>query len=148
MLNRTGRARLLACRTCETLAQCEVCDAAVFQPDDSALVCPRCGATRPVVCTNCGGTVLKRLRIGVDRAREELEALLREPVAELTGATRGRGVPDARIVVGTEAALHQIPDASVVAFLDFDHELLARRYRAAEEALGAARAGSPVGGRS
>ena len=92
--------------------------------------------------------MLKRLRIGVDRAREELEALMREPVAELTGATRGRGVPDARIVVGTEAVLHQLPDASVVAFLDFDHELLARRYRAAEEALALiARAARLVGGR-
>jgi primosomal protein N' (replication factor Y) len=148
VLNRTGRARLLACRTCETLALCEVCDAAVFQPDDAHLECPRCGATRPVVCANCGGTVLKRLRIGVDRAREELEALIREPVAELTGATRGRAVPDARIVVGTEAALHQLPDASVVAFLDIDHELVARRYRAAEEALALiARAARLVGGR-
>jgi primosomal protein N' (replication factor Y) len=148
VLNRTGRARLLACRTCETLATCEVCDAAVFQPGDDRLECPRCGATRPVVCTNCGGTVLKRLRIGVDRAREELEALMREPVAELTGATRGKAVPDARIVVGTEAALHQLPEASVVAFLDIDHELLARRYRAAEEALALiARAARLVGGR-
>jgi primosomal protein N' (replication factor Y) len=148
VLNRTGRARLLACRTCETLAQCEVCDAAVFQPTDAELECPRCGAVRPVVCSNCGGTVLKRLRIGVDRAREELQALMREPVAELTGATRGKGVPDERIVVGTEAALHQLPDAAVVAFLDIDHELLARRYRAAEEALALiARAARLVGGR-
>jgi primosomal protein N' (replication factor Y) len=148
VLNRTGRARLLACRTCETLAQCEVCEAAVYQDRDDELTCPRCGATRPVVCANCGGTVLKRLRIGVDRAREELEALLREPVAELTGATRGQGVPEASVIVGTEAALHQVPDARAVAFLDFDHELLARRYRAAEEALALlARAARLVGGR-
>ena len=36
---------------------------------------------------------------------------------------------------GTEAALHQLDGADVVAFLDFDQELLAPRYRAAEEAL-------------
>ena len=37
--------------------------------------------------------------------------------------------------VGTEAVLHQVPDAAVVAFLDLDQELLAPRYRAAEQAL-------------
>ena len=38
--------------------------------------------------------------------------------------------------MGTEAALHRLESADVVAFLDFDQELLAPRYRAAEEALG------------
>ncbi len=148
VLNRTGRARMLACRVCSTVAQCEACDAAVAQLDDSELVCPRCGTTRPVVCAKCGSSVLKRLRIGVDRAREELEALLREPVVELTGATRGTDVPTARVYVGTEAALHQVSEARTVAFLDIDHELLARRYRAAEEAMALlARAGRVVGNR-
>ena len=31
--------------------------------------------------------------------------------------------------------LHQVPSADVVAFLDLDHELLAPRFRAAEQAL-------------
>jgi primosomal protein N' (replication factor Y) len=55
---------------------------------------------------------------------------------------------DARIQVGTEALLHQVPRADVVAFLDFDQELLAPRYRAAEEALALlARAARVLGGR-
>ena len=44
-------------------------------------------------------------------------------------------MPSADVYVGTEAALHRLESADVVAFLDFDQELLAPRYRAAEEAL-------------
>jgi primosomal protein N' (replication factor Y) len=41
----------------------------------------------------------------------------------------------APVVVGTEAALHRVRRADAVAFLDFDAELLAPRFRAGEEAL-------------
>ena len=79
---------------------------------------------------------MRNLRAGVSRVREELEALAREPVADLTGDTdRIMGGTGTRIIIGTEAALHQIDEASVVALLDFDQELLAPRYRASEEAL-------------
>ena len=155
VLNRTGRARLLACRSCGTVAECEVCEAAVHQDDQHALVCDRCAATRPPICVECGSMALSLLRVGVGRAREELEALALEPVLALTGsdppgnvdvggrvgagsaaAPTGAAVPDgARIFIGTEAALHRVHDAGLVAFLDFDQELLAPRYRAAEEAL-------------
>jgi primosomal protein N' (replication factor Y) len=39
------------------------------------------------------------------------------------------------VLIGTEAVLHRVRGAGLVAFLDFDQELLAPRYRAAEEAL-------------
>ena len=53
------------------------------------------------------------------------------------------------MVVGTEATLHQIDRADVVAFLDADQELLAPRYRAAEQALALlARAARLVGGKA
>ena len=39
------------------------------------------------------------------------------------------------MIVGTEAALHRVTETDVVAFLDFDQELLAPRYRASEEAF-------------
>jgi primosomal protein N' (replication factor Y) len=79
---------------------------------------------------------MRNLRAGVSRVREELEALVREPVADLTSESETViGGTGTRIVIGTEAALHQIDEASVVAFLDFDQELLAPRYRASEEAL-------------
>jgi primosomal protein N' (replication factor Y) len=148
ILNRTGRARLLSCAGCGELARCERCDAAVNQPagPDDVLACARCGETRPVVCLHCGKTRLKALRQGVTRVRDEIEALVGEPVAEATATAPAD--PSARVVVGTEAGLHQVARADVVAFLDLDQELLAPRYRAAEQALGLlARASRLVGGR-
>ena len=136
VLNRKGRARLLACAHCGEATRCERCDAAVSAGDDGSLVCRRCGTARPVICQSCGRIKLKTLQVGVSRAREELEALVREPVVEVTGDGRDGPLPAARVYVGTEAVLHQVPDARVVAFLDLDQELLAPRYRAAEQALG------------
>ncbi|HEX9546912.1 MAG TPA: hypothetical protein VF942_06215, partial [Acidimicrobiales bacterium] len=52
------------------------------------------------------------------------------------------------VLVGTEAVLHRVGPVDGVAFLDFDQELLAPRFRAAEEALALlARASRLVGGR-
>lgn len=136
VLNRKGRSRLSSCATCGEVASCESCDAAVVQQDDGSFVCLRCGTSRPKICAKCGGAKLKNLRAGVNRVREELEALLREPVAELTAdRDHDAGGTGTRVVVGTEAALFRIPTAEVVVFLDFDQELLAPRYRASEEAV-------------
>ncbi len=146
VLNRTGRARLLACRSCGTLAECEACGAAVHLTDALDLACGRCGTHRPSICMECGSMALSVLRAGVTRAREELEALAMEPVRAVT-AGGNRAAPAAtedltsadaeraRILIGTEAVLHRVPDAGLVAFLDLDQELLAPRYRASEEAL-------------
>jgi primosomal protein N' (replication factor Y) len=191
VLNRTGRARLLACGACGELARCEHCGAALAQAtgDEVAdspvtdspvtdspvtdvaftdgpgrgasgtgaggagrpLVCRRCAMTRPPVCAACDSTRLRHLRVGVTRVREELEALLGRPVAEVTSASG----PDATtalggdgVAVGTEAILHRATTADVVVFLDFDQELLAPRLRAGEEALALlALAARLVGGR-
>jgi primosomal protein N' (replication factor Y) len=97
---------------------------------------------------------MKSLRLGVTRVREELEALAGVPVAEVWGPAPSRSqdtddIPGAAVVVGTEAALHRVPDADTVAFLEFDSELLAPRFRAAEQALALlARACRLVGGTS
>lgn len=148
VLNRTGRARLLACAACGELATCESCTATVVQAQREKLTCPRCGVTRPVLCASCGGMKLKVLRQGVNRVREELEALLDEPVGELTSASPRSDSLRWRVMVGTEAVLHQVDRAEVVAFLDFDQELLAPRYRAVEQATALLiRAARLVGGR-
>jgi primosomal protein N' (replication factor Y) len=139
VLNRKGRSVLLACGACGELARCERCEGAVQQVDDgggAVLRCRRCAASRPTVCARCGATTMKNLRVGVTRAREELEALLRRPVVEVTGATARTDLADAACYVGTEAVLHQVRGVDVVAFLELDQELLAPRYRAAEEAFG------------
>jgi primosomal protein N' (replication factor Y) len=172
VLNRTGRARLLACASCGELARCEVCGGAMAEAGgpgaagDRAgsgggrgangevgralveLVCRLCAAGRPALCTACGSTRLKVLKAGVSRVREELEALAQVPVAEVTGDSppgQGKGH---RVVTGTEAVLHRVARAGAVAFLDFDQELAGTGFRANEEALAQlCRAARLVGGR-
>ena len=146
VLNRKGRATMLACVACGELAGCSRCGAAMGQ-GDSGLRCRRCDVERPTICLSCGRERMKQLRVGVTRAREELEALTHTPVGEVTAETDT--LPDTRITVGTEAALHRVHAADVVAFLDFDQELLAPRFTAGEHALSLlARAGRVVGGRT
>ena len=150
ILNRKGRARLLACAACGELARCERCGAAVEQvPAEqipAGLRCRTCGFERPSVCAACGSQRLKILRPGVSRVVEELEALVGAAVGEITSQTTTN--PDTPVVVGTEAALHRLDAADAVAFLDFDQELLVPRFRAGEHALALlARAGRLVGGR-
>lgn len=135
VLNRTGRARLLACRSCGRVVDCERCGAAVHLTDQLDLACDRCSTRRPSVCLACGSTALGLLRPGVTRAAEELEALLGERAEAVTAASPEGGPVDQPLVIGTEAVLHRSAPAALVAFLDLDQELLAPRYRAAEEAL-------------
>lgn len=147
VLNRKGRATLLACAACAELARCETCGAAVaLGGEREVLVCRRCATTRPVLCQACGSGKLKQRRLGVSRAREDLERLARVPVGEVTGDSEE--IPSARVLVGTEAVLRRIDEADAVAFLDLDAELLAPRYRAGEETLALiARAARLVGGK-
>jgi primosomal protein N' (replication factor Y) len=137
--NRTGGARLLACRHCGELARCDRCGAAAAQPrGEEVLRCPRCDETRPVVCAACGRLRMKTLRAGVSRLREELVALLGAEVGEVAGP-RGAGaespVPGTPVLVGTEAVLHRVRRAAAVAFLDIDLHLLAPRLSATEDTL-------------
>ena len=162
VLNRKGRARLLACGGCDELVVCDSCGAAVGEGTAAGaktrsgeLDCPRCGESRPRVCSRCGATRLRTLRPGVAKLRSELEVLLGEPVSEVSGPARSPSEsPEersgaTRVVVGTEAALHRVRGADLVAFLDFDQELSAARYRANEQAMALlARAARLVGPRS
>jgi primosomal protein N' (replication factor Y) len=82
--------------------------------------------------------------------RDDLAHLLpRATVAEVDASTDA--LPDADVLIGTEAVLHRVRVASeravgIVAFLEFDQELLALRYRAGEQALALlARAARVVG---
>jgi primosomal protein N' (replication factor Y) (superfamily II helicase) len=144
VLNRKGRARLLACAACGDIARCERCEAAVAEADSGAegislLACATCGATRPRVCVRCASTRLKVLRSGVTRVREDLAALLPGVGVAVVDAATG-DLPGDPVLIGTEAVLHRVEphpggSASVVVFLDFDAELLAPRLRAGEQAL-------------
>jgi primosomal protein N' (replication factor Y) len=133
VLNRRGRVRLLACASCGELTRWDRTGAPVWsgEPIDSEVA-------KPTVCPHCGSTKLRTLRSGVTRAREELSALLGGvEVADVDTATGE--VPDVPVIVGTESVLHRSEvrrrAPQLVAFLDFDAELLAPRYRASEQAL-------------
>jgi primosomal protein N' (replication factor Y) len=132
VLNRRGRARLLACRTCRELARCERCGATVEEVDGT-LVCARCATARPLVCVHCHATRFRALRPGVAGARDELASLLPRATVSAVDAATGE-VADADVLIGTEAVLHRIRHAGLVAFLELDQELLAPRARAAEQA--------------
>ncbi|MYB27566.1 MAG: hypothetical protein F4X38_00355 [Acidimicrobiaceae bacterium] len=145
VLNRKGRARLLACRACGELARSADGRVPMRLMDDE-LVAADGSERRPVVCAACGSTVLRNLRIGVTRAREELAALAGEPVGELTADSGSLG--EERIMIGTEAVLWRMSSAAMVVFLDFDQELVAPLQRTAEQALALlARGARLVGGR-
>jgi primosomal protein N' (replication factor Y) (superfamily II helicase) len=151
VLNRKGRASLSICGACGEAATCERCGAGVALVGEQ-FQCPRCGLSRPVVCASCGSDTLRQFRVGVTRAREQLEALAGRPVGEVVGGTQE--LPDTPVLVGTEAVLYRDGElrrrgpVAAVAFLDFDQELLAPRYRAADEALALlSRASRIVGGR-
>lgn len=136
ILNRKGRVRLLACTACSELVRCARCAGAVAETERGRLDCGRCGESRPTVCNNCGSIRFKALRVGTTRAREELEVLAGRPVGEVTASTAG--LPEADVLVGTEALLRRLTPAhglGAVAFVDYDQELLAPRVRAGDEAL-------------
>lgn len=99
-----------------------------------SLDCPSCGHSRPVVCARCGATAMAMIRRGVSRLREELEAAAGRPVREITADSFGPGNTGAGVYIGTEALLHRLDSADVVAFLDFDNEVFAPTYRAGEHA--------------
>ncbi len=131
LLNRSGRAKLLDCRSCGALAECERCGSAMQQRTEALeLVCGRCESTAPVVCRSCGGGRLRHLRPGTARLREDLEALAQRPVLEVVAGASS--IDDADVLVGTEAVLHTAGRADVVVALDIDGELLAPRMRAAD----------------
>jgi primosomal protein N' (replication factor Y) len=145
VLNRRGRVRLLACSTCLKLVRWDRDGAPVWdQPSDAPSAVGSVPEPRPDVCPHCGGTQLRVLRSGVTRMREELAALLPgTTVVEVDAATTVIDVEpdseDALVFVGTEAVLQRVEvrrqHPALVAFLDFDHELLAPRSRASEQAL-------------
>ncbi len=136
ILNRKGRARMLACARCSSLAACTECGAALREDDDGRLVCPRDGTVRPMVCSECGATRMKQLRLGISRMAEDLAVLAKRDVIEVSAETPQQILQGNQLFIGTEALLHRLDHARVVIFLDFDQELAIPRTRASEDAFG------------
>lgn len=133
VVNTKGQARLSACRTCRNIARCTSCDGAVAEVGEGVFSCARCGADRPRVCASCGASAMSRVRPGTSRLRDELEAAAGRRVLEVTSASGDLDDTAADVFVGTEAVLHRVRRADVVAFLDVDSELLAPRFRSREQ---------------
>jgi primosomal protein N' (replication factor Y) len=136
VLNTKGRARLLACASCKSLARCSSCDAAVEIGATGQFSCPRCATERPQVCLKCSSTKFLTLKPGVSKLREEIAQAAGRKIAEVVEVTGGAdsvSIDQSKMLfVGTEAALHRVHEADTVVFLDIDQELAAPRYRASE----------------
>ena len=133
LFHRTGRAKLLACRTCQQLVVCVSCSSSM-EDLGGELVCTTCGDRRPLLCTGCGSMALNIVRPGVSRLAEELRALFQTNVDEVTAATSALPIT-ARVVIGTEAVLHRVRKSTLVAVLDLDQYLLAPRMRSEEATM-------------
>jgi primosomal protein N' (replication factor Y) len=143
VLNRRGRATLLACGACRRLCRCHSCTSPMRQVSEE-LCCTRCGESRPVICDVCGATRMKIVRPGISRIAEELAA-----ASGLSVEEGGSEVGKAPVVVGTEAILHRFHKAAAVAFVDFDSESMAPRLNAGAHALALlAKSSRLVGGRT
>ncbi len=135
VLNRKGRARMLACAYCGALAACETCGGSLAETDAGGLICRRDSTTRPKVCSECNGTHMKHLRPGISRLAEDLAVLAKREVTEVSADSAGVDLSSNGLYIGTEAILHRMDKARAVVFLDFDQELAMPRYRAAEDAF-------------
>ena len=137
VLNTKGRARLLACASCKSLARCANCDAAVETGAEGQFSCPRCFVQRPQVCIKCSSAKFLTLKPGVSKLREEIAQAAGRKVSDVVEVSGSSNDADAldqakMLFVGTEAALHRVHEADTVVFLDIDQELAAPRYRASE----------------
>ena len=151
VLNTTGRARLLACAACATIARCEVCDAAVAQPDEHAL---RCAALRDRAAGGVLACGAGRFRAAAARRGPPARrAARRSPAPRSVGgdggdrraaAARGPGVRRHR---GRAPPGRRRPTSSPSS--TSTASCSRPRYRAAEQAFGLlARAARLVGGRA
>ncbi len=137
VLNRRGGVRLLRCASCHQLTRWDAHGRLLLDDAGAAGAIGR-GADKPRFCVHCGGTRLVERRGGVQRLATTLAA--RVPGVEPTVVDAAVStVPPAQVIVGTEAVLHRDEvrrrRPGLVAFVDFDAELVAPRYRAAEQAL-------------
>lgn len=146
VLQRLGGARLLACRSCGSLAVCEAHGRALHDTADG-LGCDLGCTGQPRVCVACGAGTLHAVREGITSLTAKVAALLGVEAVEVSAAT-ARVPEDARVVVGTEAVLTRVRRASLVCFADLDDYLSAPRAHGALDALRAVGlAGRLVGAR-
>jgi primosomal protein N' (replication factor Y) (superfamily II helicase) len=146
VLQRLGGVRLLACRSCGSLAVCEP-HARALHDVGEGLGCDLGCQRHPRVCVACGAGSLHAVREGITSLTTRVAALLGVDAAEVSAASVE--LPDgARVVVGTEAVLTRVRRAPLVCFADLDDYLGAPRAHGSLAALRAiGLAGRLVGAR-
>ena len=144
--NAKGRAKLVACAACKSLARCSTCNGAMHITSDSLFECGRCKESRPQVCLNCAAGKFAVLKPGISRLREEIALAAGrkiDDVVEISSQSKDAVDISKMLFIGTESLIHRLKDVDTVVFLDIDQELSAPRYRASEIAstllIGAAR---------
>ncbi len=140
VLNRKGRAAMLACGSCRELVRTE--DGAELMVEDNGVLQSRTtGESRAKVCLNCGSTNLLRLRLGVGGAAEQLSSLLRTAVVDLDAGSEAERT--SKFIVGTQSALYRRILPSVICFADLDNDFMAPGfnsvYRSAAQVVAAKR---------
>lgn len=135
IVNTKGVAKLLGCRSCQALIRCERCESTMSELNEGRLDCTMCSSNRPRVCSICSSTDLVRLRPGITRLRDELERAANRPVGQIEANDERYDDSSQDVFIGTSAALTRLRHIDVVAFLDFDRELLAPRFKAHEQAM-------------
>ena len=144
--NTKGRAKLVACAACKSLARCSTCNGAMNITSDSLFECGRCKESQPQVCLSCGTGKFAVLKPGISRLREEIALAAGrkiDDVVEISSQSKDAVDTSKMLFIGTESLIHRLKDVDTVVFLDIDQELSAPRYRASEIAstllIGAAR---------
>ena len=112
----------------------------------ASLACDSChsllrwdrAADRPMLCDECGATRAARAPRGRHARARGAGGAVPAPARARRRRRHRTTSPEADILIGTEAVLHR-PEVrrrrpALVAFLDFDQELLAPRYRAVAQA--------------
>ncbi len=143
ILNNTVNARLVVCRSCDTVATCATCEHCVHQDDSETnpLVCPTCATRRPLLCLSCGGTTFKKYRRGLSSVAKDCAALFsKHRVVELSKLhsvpTNTSGQPT--LYVATEAIFHRPELTKSLAcciFIDIDSMMFRSGMGAFEQTL-------------
>lgn len=133
--NAKGRAKLVACAACKSLARCASCQGAMNITSDAQFTCGRCHGSRPHVCLSCGSGKFAVLKPGITRLHEEIAAAAGRKIDDvvlIAGQSKEAIDISKMLFIGTESLLHRLKDVDTVVFLDIDQELSAPRYRASE----------------
>jgi primosomal protein N' (replication factor Y) len=147
-LNRRGFAPVLFCSQCQTIEECDRCDARLtVHARRGVLICHHCGHERPLhwSCERCGS---ERIGVGAgtQRVSDELQSLYPDRKiarldrdvtvrrgalsAVLTEVERG----DTQIIVGTQMLTkgHDFPRVTLVGILNADQGLFGTDFRSDE----------------